>query len=175
MCPRGARVHMLVHYITRSLNRCTRAIAKQDDVASGASATHEFSCDVAVCSSPKFLGLLLRATRRRSSTRDGLWLCCCSTRISRARCLLVVGFALACDARELHLRSLRARRTQSHCIATAHSHLQCTLRRGPSCGAGPSPADRLQAFVQAVAQRGHSYKVGYLLVHVRAARPLASR
>ena len=68
ICPRGARVHMLVHSVTRSLNRCTRAMAKQDDVvsgatathkfscdvASGASATHKFSCDVAVCSSPKF-------------------------------------------------------------------------------------------------------------------------
>ena len=38
---------MLVHSVTRSLNRCTRAIAKQDDVASGASATHKVSCDVA--------------------------------------------------------------------------------------------------------------------------------
>ena len=47
ICPRGARLHMLVHSVTRSLNRCTRAIAKQDDVASGASATHKFSCDVA--------------------------------------------------------------------------------------------------------------------------------
>ena len=68
ICPRGARVHMLVHSVSRSLNRCTCAIAKQDDVASGASATHEFacdvangasathefSCDVATCSSPKF-------------------------------------------------------------------------------------------------------------------------
>ena len=47
MCPRGARVHMLVHSVTRFLNRCTGTVAKQDDVASGASATHEFSCDVA--------------------------------------------------------------------------------------------------------------------------------
>ena len=54
ICPRGARVHMLVNSVTRSFNRCTRAIAKQDDVASGASATHEFSCDVALCSSSKF-------------------------------------------------------------------------------------------------------------------------
>ena len=68
ICPRCARVHMLVHSVTRSLNRCTHAIAKQDDVAFGASATHEFSCDVAtgvsathefscdvdVCCSPKF-------------------------------------------------------------------------------------------------------------------------
>ena len=38
---------MLVHSVARSLNRCTLAIAKQDDVASGASATHKFSCNVA--------------------------------------------------------------------------------------------------------------------------------
>ena len=62
-CPRGARVHS----VTRYLNRCTGSISKHDDVASGVSSRHEFSCnvasgasamhefffDVAVCSSPK--------------------------------------------------------------------------------------------------------------------------
>ena len=65
---RTARVRLRVHSVTRSLNCCTCAITKRDDVASGTSATHEFSCDVAsgasathefssnvvVCSSPKF-------------------------------------------------------------------------------------------------------------------------
>ena len=36
-----------MHSVTLSLNCCTCAIAKRDDVASGASATHKFSCDVA--------------------------------------------------------------------------------------------------------------------------------
>ena len=45
---------MRVQSVTRSLNRCTRVVAKQDDVAIGASATHELSCDVALCSSSKF-------------------------------------------------------------------------------------------------------------------------
>ena len=67
-CARDARVRLRVHSVTPSMNCCTCAIAKRDDVASGASATHEFycvvasgasathefSCDVAVCSSPKF-------------------------------------------------------------------------------------------------------------------------
>ena len=51
---RDARIRLRVHSVTRSLNCCTCAIAKRDDVASGANATHECSCDVAVCSSPKF-------------------------------------------------------------------------------------------------------------------------
>ena len=65
---RDAKVRLLVHSVTRSLNCCTYAIAKRDDVANGTSATHEFSCDVvsgasetqkfycdvAVCSSLKF-------------------------------------------------------------------------------------------------------------------------
>ena len=53
-CARDARVRLRVHSVTRSLNCCTCTIAKRDDVASGASATHKFFCDMAVCSSPKF-------------------------------------------------------------------------------------------------------------------------
>ena len=67
-CARDARVRLRVHSVTRSLNCCTCAIAKRDDVASGArathefswdvangaSATHEFSCDITVCIRPKF-------------------------------------------------------------------------------------------------------------------------
>ena len=38
----------------RTLQMALNLVAKQADVASGASASHKFSCDVAVCSSPKF-------------------------------------------------------------------------------------------------------------------------
>ena len=51
---RDARVRLRVHSVTCSLNCCTCTIAKRKDVASGLSATHEFTCDVAVCSCLKF-------------------------------------------------------------------------------------------------------------------------
>ena len=78
----------------------------------------------------------------------------------RARRLLAVDFTFTCDARELHLRPRRIRRTQSHCIKAARYYLQCALRRDTFCGAKPSAVDFLQAPLQAVAQRGHFEEVG---------------
>ena len=46
-CARNASIRLRVHSVTRSLNSCTCVIARRDHVASGASATYEFSCDEA--------------------------------------------------------------------------------------------------------------------------------
>ena len=171
---RDARVRLRLHSVTRSLNCCKCAVAKRADVRA-AQVHRTNSLAMQRCAAVQnAIGLLLRATRPRSSTRDGLWQQFCTARCSRPRGLLALDFSLVSDARDVHMRPHRTRRTQSHCIETAHSHLQCALRRAPSCGAGPSAVDRSQPLAQAVTQRGHAAEVDCLLVQVKAARSLAS-